>query len=59
VHKELCFGEFELIMDDYIYCNHFLVNKHLEKTEGAFKNGQSRDIGNIRHKKQNEDKQKK
>ena len=28
----------------------------LENTEGAIKNGKSRDTGNIEHKKQNEDK---
>jgi len=28
----------------------------LENTEGAIKNGKSRDTGNIGHKKQNEDK---
>jgi hypothetical protein len=30
----------------------------LEKTEGAIKNGHSRDTGNIGHKTKNEDKQK-
>ena len=34
-----------------------IISKRLEKVEGAIKNGQSRETGNIGHKIQNEEKQ--
>jgi hypothetical protein len=39
-------------------CKLFIYVWTLEKTEGAFKNGQSRETGNIGHQTQNENKPK-
>jgi hypothetical protein len=49
---------FSLIPLSREICKLFIYVWTLEKTEGAFKNGQSRETGNIGHQTQNENKSK-